>query len=250
MSLARSFINFNRKLSNLLDEALPGRFRIDGNADFKKTFVKKYLHPDATIYDVGGGKQPFVSGETKDQLNLHIVGIDISEDELLKAPPGAYDRRIAHDIALYQGRGDADILICQAVLEHVKDVEGAFRAIASCLNGNGVACIFVPSRNAVFARLNLMLPQKVKEFLLVSVYPTTRAGQGFPSFYNKCTPADFARLAQKNGLAVVEVRHYYVSKYFSFFVPLYALWRLWLLCFFFVKGTQAAETFSVALRKR
>lgn len=250
MSWIRRFINFNVYLSNKLDELLPARFRLDGNADFQKTFVKKYLRAGATLYDVGGGKRPFISSDIKQQLNLHIVGIDISQDELSKAPPGVYDRRIPQDIALFHGAGDADIIVCQAVLEHVKDIEGAFRAIASCLRNGGVACIFVPSRNALFARLNIVLPHKIKEYLLFHIYPNTRMAQGFPSFYNKCTPADFARLAEENGLEVLEIKHYYVSKYFSFFVPLYALWRLWLLFFYFLRGPQAAETFSVALRKR
>ena len=34
---------------------------------------------------------------------------------------------ICADITRFKGGGDADLIICQAVLEHVKDVEGAFR---------------------------------------------------------------------------------------------------------------------------
>jgi SAM-dependent methyltransferase len=250
VNFVRRLINFNFYLSNKLDELLPARFRVDGNSDFRNTFVTKYLHAGMTLYDIGGGKRPFISSDIKEKLELSIVGIDISQDELRQAPPGIYDRQLSCDIALFNGAGDGDIAVCQAVLEHVRDNDGAFRGIASCLRSGGVACIFVPSQNALFARLNLMLPQGVKEFLLFHIYPSTRTTQGFPSFYDKCTPADFAKLAGKYDLEVLEVRHYYVSKYFSFFVPMYALWRIWFLLFYSLKGTQAAETFSIALRRR
>jgi SAM-dependent methyltransferase len=247
---ARRFIEANEALSERVDGLLPARFRIDGNADFRATFVGRYLGAGATVYDIGGGKRPFIGAGLKRQLNLRVTGIDISRDELARAPPGSYDREIAEDIARFRGEGDADVVICQALLEHVKDNDSAFRGIASCLRDGGVACLFAPSRNAVFARLNLLLPQALKERLLFSLYPGARGAQGFPSYYDQCTPADFTRLAEQNGLEILEARHYYVSKYFSFFVPLHVLWRLWILSFHFLRGSQAAETFSMALRKR
>ena len=250
MGLARAFIQYNRQLCDRLDRVLPAPFRVDGNTDFQRTFAPSYLRADTTVYDVGGGKQPFVSPEEKQRLRLRIVGIDISREELDRAPAGAYDDVIAEDIARFRGAGDADLVICQAVLEHVKDVQGAFRAIASSLRPGGVACVFVPSRNAVFARLNLVLPQNVKNFLLFSVFPGARAAQGFPSFYNRCTPRDFERLAEENGLEVAAAKYYYLSRYFTFLAPVHALWRVWGLSFFLLKGPQAAETFSVALRKK
>lgn len=250
MGLARRFIDYNRRLSDKLDRLLPSRFRIDGNTDFQKLFAPAYLRSDATVYDVGGGKQPFVSTEEKRRLRLQTVGIDISQNELSRAPAGAYDRVVAEDIARFRGAGDADLVICQAVLEHVQDIDGAFEGIASCLRQGGIACVFVPSRHAVFARLNLLLPQQVKHYLLFSVFPGAREAQGFPSYYNQCTPNDFARLAAEHGLEIAEAKYYYLSRYFTFFAPLHALWRAWGVLFFFLEGPQAAETFSVALRKK
>jgi 2-polyprenyl-6-hydroxyphenyl methylase/3-demethylubiquinone-9 3-methyltransferase len=234
----------------MCDKALPIRFRVDGNSDYRNFFVGKFLRNNSQIYDIGGGKQPFISIDLKKTMQLSIVGIDISEEELIKAPCGAYDKTICVDIAKYRGHGDADLLICQAVLEHVRDVEGAFRSISSCLKSGGVACIFVPSRNAVFARLNLILPESIKRVLLFTIFPQTRSAQGFPSYYNCCSPSDFIRLGKENGMDVLEARYYYMSNYFSFFTPLYLLWRIWILSFWLFKGDQAAETFSVALVKR
>jgi len=141
-------------------------------------------------------------------------------------------------------------VLCQAVLEHVKDVENAFAAISSILKNGGLALIFVPSRNAVFARLNIILPQNVKKAILHYVYPNTARDQGFPSYYNKCTPLEFKQLARDNNFSVIEERFYFKSGYFTFFFPAYLVWRLWILLFHFLLKEQAAETFSIVLKKR
>lgn len=250
MSLLRSFINANIKLSKYFDsQLLPSSFGIDGNNDFIIKVAPSYLCPEMKIYDVGGGKQPFVDAHKKRNLCLTVVGIDISQSELDRAPVGAYDEIICDDIANVHGRADGDLVICQAVLEHVKDTEGAIRSIASLLKPGGRALIFVPSRNAIFARLNILLPENIKRKILYAVFPNSRAAQGFPSFYHRCTPDDFIAMANHNGLAEVESRYYYISSYFSFLFPVYLVWRIWVVLFKSIAGHQAAETFSMVLIK-
>lgn len=245
----RSFVKTQLWLSGQFDRFfVPSSCKLDGNQDYLKALVPKYLVPQATIYDIGGGKQPYLSVAEKERLGARVVGLDIDASELAQAPVGAYDETVCGDVARYQGRGDADIVLCQAVLEHVRDVEGAFRSIASMLKPGGLALIFVPSRNAVYARLNLVLPQDVKRRILHTVYPNSRRGQGFVSFYKLCTPREFTRLGQANGLSVVEKRLYYTSSYFAFLSPLYILWRFWVLLFRMLCGEQAAETFALVLR--
>lgn len=250
MSLLRSFVNANIKLSKLFDKQfLPSSFRIDGNKDFIFKMAPLYLSRGIKIYDVGGGKQPFLNATKKTELGLTIVGIDISQQELDRAPIDAYDTTICADISNVHGSADGDLVICQAVLEHVQDTEGAIKSIASLLKPGGKALIFVPSRNAVFAQLNILLPEKIKRKILYSVYPSARAAQGFPSFYCRCTPNDFIAIGKRNGLTEVESRYYYISSYFSFLFPFYLIWRIWIVLFKVVAGHQAAETFSMVLEK-
>lgn len=250
MNLLRSFINANIRLSKCFDSwFLPSSFAVDGNKDFIYDMASSYLCQGMKIYDVGGGKQPFVDVEKKTVLGLRVVGIDISQSELDRAPVGAYDEVVCADIANIQGLADGDVVICQAVLEHVQNTEGAMRSIASLLKPGGKALIFVPSRNAVFARLNILLPEGVKRKVLYSVYPNSRVAQGFPSFYHRCTPGDFIAMAKDNGLAVAESRYYYISSYFSFLFPIYLVWRIWIILFKSIAGHQAAETFSMVLVK-
>lgn len=237
------------KLSRSFDRLLPADYNIDGNSDFKHRFAPTWLKSNTRVVDIGGGKNPFIALDKKQALTIHVTGVDISAQELARAPIGAYDAVLCGDIATIVGPSDADICICQAVLEHVRDVEGAFVSIASFLKPGGVALIFVPSRNAVFARLNLLLPERLKRFLLFTIFPDTQRDQGFPSYYNRCTPAGFQAMAQAAGLEIQEVKYYYASYYFTFFAPLHVLWRAWILLYRSVAGDQAAETFSVAFKK-
>jgi len=245
----RKFVNWNMKLSQAFDRLLPADYSVDGNSDFKNRFAPGWLTANSRIVDIGGGKNPFISVDQKKALAIHVTGVDISAEELARAPVGAYDITVCGDIAAVTGQADADICICQAVLEHVRDVEAAFGSIASFLKPGGVALVFVPSRNAVFARLNLALPERIKRWVLFAVFPHTHRDQGFRSHYNHCTPARFHALAHAAGMHVAAARYYYVSSYFSFFFPLYVLWRVWMLLFRRIAGVQAAETFSMALKK-
>ncbi|HGG04986.1 MAG TPA: methyltransferase domain-containing protein, partial [Aliiroseovarius sp.] len=181
-----------------------------------------------------------------------VVGLDIDPDELGAAPDGAYDETLARDLCTFTGQGDADLVICQATLEHVPDTAGAIRAIASILKPGGKALIFAPSRNALFARLNLLLPQKWKENILYFVYPVpdVTQHQGFPAHYDKCTPREIEKLAQENGLEVSERHLFWMSSYFFNLVPAYVFWRLWQGIFRLVAGPNAAETFAYVLTKQ
>ncbi len=248
-NMMQSLINTQIWLSRTFDKLLPEKYRIDGNQDFIRSFVPQYLKPNLKIYDIGGGKNPYLSLEKKTELGATIVGLDIDANELQHAPQGIYDEVVCADITNYKGHQDADLVICQALLEHVKDVEKAFASIASILKPGGIALIFVPSRNALYARLNLLLPQTIKKQLLHTIYPHTKRLQGFPSYYDRCTPKDFHTLAKQYQFDLQEERFYFISSYFSFFFPAYLLWRIWILGFHLLFGTQSAETFSMALKK-
>lgn len=249
-AVLRQFIDLNRIISRSFDRIICEKYKLDGNDFFIQQFVPANLREGLTIYDIGGGKNPFISHERKKALKLKVIGFDIDRCELERAPVGAYDKTVCADITTFKGECDADLVICQALLEHVKSVDKSFAAIASILKPGGLALVFVPSRNALYARLNLLLPEGVKRWLLQAAYPTSCESRGFTSYYDQCTPRDFRRLAVKHNLFVEQERLHYVSSYFEIFFPLYILWRIWVIGFHALAGGQAAETFCVALRKQ
>jgi 2-polyprenyl-6-hydroxyphenyl methylase/3-demethylubiquinone-9 3-methyltransferase len=245
----RSLVRSQIFLSQRFDALLPDRFRIDGNRDFFR-LAKAVAKPGMTVWDVGGGKQPFFSPQEKKDLQLNVVGLDINRQELAAAPLAAYDRTVVADICKFTGYADADLVICQALLEHVPDTAAAFAAISSILKSGGKAIIFTPSRNAVFAMLNLLLPEALKRQMLFAFYPEARHQQGFPAYYDRCTVLQFHHLAEAANLQIAEQWLYYQSAYLNFAFPLHLLWRIWLLFFAAVAPRHAAETFTLLLVKQ
>ena len=246
MGFFGTFVKTNRRLSAAFDrQFLPHWYSVDGNRDFLDEFAPAYLETGQRIVDVGGGKNPYLSPRQKEAFACHVTGFDIDASELGRAPPRAYDRVIIGDICSYRGPANADLVICQALLEHVRDMEGAFAGLASLVRPGGRLLIFAPSRNALFARINLLLPQSWKQALLFRIYPDTRGSQGFPSYYDRCTPGELLKLGHRNALALEAARYYFASSYFTFFLPFHVIWRIWLMA----RGLQAAETFAMAFRK-
>lgn len=245
----RKLIRFQIWLSYVLDRLLPAAFRIDGNREFLESVVPQNVRRGAVVYDVGGGKNPVISPARKAELGVRVIGLDIDAAELAAAPAGSYDQTAPADISVYRGPGNGDLVICQALLEHVRDTDGAFGAISSILKPGGHALIFVPSRNAAYARLNLLLPERLKRWVLFTIFPEMLRDHGFPAFYNQCTPAGFERISRQHQLITEDRRLYFQSDYFRFFFPLHAIWRIWTMFFRLIAGAAAAETFTLVLRK-
>lgn len=251
MGIARQFINLNIALSLLIDKALPARLREDGNKFFLREMLPKALKEGATVYDLGGGSQPCISLEDKDQRCLTLVGLDISAQELLAAPEGVYDRTVAADLCTFIGNEDADIVVCQALLEHVPDTSEAMRAIASIVKPGGRAYLFVPSGNAVFARLNILLPESLKRRALFALFPHKALGHdGFNAYYDQCTPSKIEFLAYQNSMEVEECQLFWTSSYFRILTPVFIIWRLWQVLSYPMLGKDSAETFAYVLRKK
>jgi SAM-dependent methyltransferase len=243
-------ISSQRRMSYWLDrKLLPAAYRIDGNASFDSDFVTPYLRPGATVVDVGCGKHPVLSPARKAALKLRVIGFDISQTELDAAPAGSYDSTMCADVTQFIGDRSADVAICSALLEHVPDVASALRGIGSMLGSEGVALLFIPCRNSLAARLNLCLPQNFKRTLLNLLFPEMRGVIGFPAFYDRCTPHEIEILALQNDLVTEKMTFYFSSGYFTVCVPAHIMWRLYQALSRLFIGTQAAENFSMVLRK-
>lgn len=244
-------MGFQQKLSKALDRRfMPPFFLVDGNRDYLAEVVPRHLRPAMVVCDIGGGKSPLVQKEVKSRLGLTVIGIDIDPAELARAPSGSYDQTVCADITDYAGDARADLVVCQAVLEHVANTEKALGSIASCLKSGGLALLFVPSRNAAYARLSMVLPESWKQWIIRKVMPGSAHLRGFKAYYDRCTPRQFRAMAGRCGFEIQEVKGYYISSYFSYFFPLYVLWRCWMRIFYWCSRENAAETFTMVLRKR
>jgi len=246
-SIIRTLINSQKYLSEKFDSILPSRMKIFANHVFDRQLVPSYLKENQIIYDIGGGKLPNITADQKEQYNLKIIGMDISQEELDKAQDGMYHKKIAADITQYSGNSDGDLVLCRALLEHVQDVEASLKNIKSVTKPGGHIIIFVPCRNALFTRINMILSDEFKRKLLKLCFPGKHGRLGFTAYYDRCTPKQFEEIAENIGLKVEETTAYYNSQYFSVLTPVHIIWRLYQLAIFHLGMRNFCEAYTMIL---
>jgi SAM-dependent methyltransferase len=250
-SPVRRFIEWNRGASRwqraLVARVVPA-CAVDGPRDFRERVLPSLLKPGQRVLDVGGGKHPAISLQTKRELGLHVVGLDVSATELEQAPAGAYDAIVVGDAAAVEIPGRYDLVFSRSVIEHVADPRAAVANLAGALAPGGVMAHVVPCRNAPFAIVNRWLGNRAARRLLFAIFPEKEEHSGFRVFYHECTPGRLGRICRERGMEIVQIVPYYNSGYTSFFAPLYTveMLRQTLMCS--LRLENFAEAFSIVAR--
>jgi 2-polyprenyl-3-methyl-5-hydroxy-6-metoxy-1,4-benzoquinol methylase len=247
----RRFIEWNRSVSRgqraLAARLVPG-CGPDGPRDFYERLLPSLLRPGQRVLDVGGGKHPAIALQTKRELGLRVVGLDVSGTELAQAPPGAYDAIVVGDVAAVDIPGKYDLMFSRSVIEHVADPRAAMANMASAMAPGGTMAHVVPCRNAPFTILNRWLGNDTARRLLFAIYPEKADHSGFRAYYRECTPARLARICRECGLEIDRIVPYYNSGYASFFAPLYTLEMLRQVTMCSLRLENFAEAFSIVAR--
>ena len=165
---------------------LPDRYR---SAEWMEPFwhrLRPHLVANARILDIGSGRTPTVPRDRRPAGGTYD-GLDLSIDELEKAPPGSYDRRFATDICdLIPGlEGQYDLAVSWQVFEHVRPLGRALENTRAYLRPGGVfiaqlSGVFVP-----FAVVNRLIPHSRARFSL-RVVMRRQSGRIFPADYLLC----------------------------------------------------------------
>lgn len=230
MGLLKKFLQLNFKISMKFDALiLPASMRVYGTSDIHKTMIPEYVDNNSLVYDIGGGKNPHIFPQMKQERNITTIGLDIDEEELARAPEGGYDQTICADITKTTGEQNGDFVISRATLEHVKDGKAAVENMVTFVKPGGRLILFAPCRHAFFAKLNYYLPEKFKRKLIDFLF--TDMGEahkmGFKAYYSYCTPSEMEKIFADNDLDIIERRIYWMSNYFAFFAPIHIIWRLY-----------------------
>ncbi|HPF78816.1 MAG TPA: class I SAM-dependent methyltransferase [Alphaproteobacteria bacterium] len=252
--MLKKFLQWQYNLSMAFDKAfIDKKYRVYGTSDFIVSVMPEFLTQDARVIEVGGGKSPRITAELKKQRGLKITGLDIDESELKLAPPDIYDQVLVADITREKGNGDYDGIVCRSLLEHVENTEKAIANMSSFLKPGGRLLAFAPCRNAAFARLNLVMPEKIKRKLIDYLYNNEGKQaelMGFRAYYDRCTPSQIQANAEKAGFKVIEKRLYYMSNYFAFFTPVYILWRFYQFLIIKAGWEDFCEGFSFVFERK
>lgn len=221
--MIRAFIKLNIKLSLLYEKLF---FFEKKDRVLLKIFFDKFCSK-SVIADVGGGKKPakiIIKKQDIDVASYDGYDIDINELNLAKK---YYDDLFT--INLTNQLNDRlikkyDYVICLNTLEHVDNPAQAIKNISMLLKENGCVYLKIPCKHAIFAKLNLVLPQAFKKSLLGLIFPN-KASDGFLALYEKCSPNDYTKLLEDLGFQIQEIRLIKWSSYFIFFFPFYVFWR-------------------------
>lgn len=222
--MMRGFVNWNIRMSRGFDHLFFRSFTCDGNTEFND-IVPALVEDGSQVADVGGGKTPFFSPDQVIARRLRVTGVDIDAEQLMAAPQGAYSTVIVSALERCEG-APHDYVVAQSVLEHVSNGRDAMAGIGRLLRPGGKVFTFCPNKRAWFARLNKLLPERLKRAILFSIYPSKAERQGFPAHYSGCTPAEMRFNMMIAGIRPLGVRYYFISSYFMFCFPLYVFWRI------------------------
>jgi SAM-dependent methyltransferase len=224
MGILNSFFAANRRWSNTIAQA---SVLHRDHLFFKyPQVVGEWIaaQEKATILDVGAGKLCPFAEYTRGNKNVRLIGVDISDEEMLDNPD-LVEKHVAdvtHHLPFADGSVDA--VVSRSVLEHLADLERFCAEAQRVLAPNGVFIHFLPNKFALFALINQALPGKLAKGALRFFWEDSKGICGFPAVYNRCYPTAIENILSRNGFESIEVRiSFYQAFYFGFFLPLFLL---------------------------
>ena len=148
------------------------------------------------------------------------------------------------------GNADADIQKFEAILGHVPDSEHTLRALPSILKHGLRALLLTASRNAIFARLTVLLRQQVKEKVVVTRLPKNDdGGDGSFKFHNRVPLRDIKSLTSSNDLVIKGQTLICSNSYIVVLLANYLVRRGAQGVYYFVGGDGGAKKSNYILRK-
>ena len=139
--------------------------------------------------DLGGGARPSLPPDAVARLGLDYVVLDVSAEELAKAPDGY--GTLQADIA-----GDEppqlepqDLVFSRMLAEHIAEPERFHRNVRALLRDDGIAFHLFPTLYELPFLVNRLLPVRTSERFLLRLDPARRR-EGrkpkFPAYYRWC----------------------------------------------------------------
>lgn len=166
------------------------------------------------ILEVGAGANPLFSEDFLKQHGLIYTALDISEEELNKAPE-CYKKLVADICAEAPNISERfDFSFSRMLAEHVADGGRFHRNVFQLLAPGGKAFHFFPTMWAPPFVLNRFLPERLAE-LLLHLLQRGREKSGrhakFPAFYSWCRGPVDSQIARLKSLG------YEIDSYIGFF---------------------------------
>jgi SAM-dependent methyltransferase len=138
------------------------------------------------VAELGGGANPIVGDEEKWGFAPHRIVVDISADELAKAPDDVEKRVLDLCKPIPDGREAYDIVFSKMLCEHVPDGRAFHQNCFDLLRPGGLAVHQFPTLYALPFVLNRLIPEKPARALLRKIQPgriDNPQYEKFPAYY-------------------------------------------------------------------
>jgi SAM-dependent methyltransferase len=195
----------------------PARFALASElyAQFVKTVEQLATSPTVrSVCEIGGGANPLLPIEFVRSRGIEYTVVDISAEELAKAPNGY--RKVQADVAAADPdiAGRYDLVFSQWLAEHVRSGRTFHQNVANLLTPGGYAVHVFPTLYSPPFVLNWLTPDWISESLLLWLQPHRhREGRHgkFPAYYRWCTGPSRRQLARlaSVGFEVVEYHGFF-----------------------------------------
>jgi len=142
------------------------------------------------IVEIGGGANPALPIDYVLEKGLEYTILDISAEELAKAPEGYH--KIQADIAakVFQFEGEYDLIFSNMLAEHVSDALCFHENIFKMLRNGGLAFHYFPTLFSLPMVINKMVSENFGQLILNKILPGLRVKTGnrgkFPAYYKWC----------------------------------------------------------------
>ncbi len=203
------------------------RFWLDLWTDFPARAEELARGADVTrVCELGGGANPMLRLGLIEERGLDHEIVDVSAEELAKAPAGYRTVQADATSPEFVARGPYDLIVTAFLAEHVPDSAALHRAVHAALRPGGIAFHVFPTLYEPAFVLNRLLPEALTDALLHRVQPGREAEGSrakFRAYYRWCRGPSRRQLRRLEaaGFVVVEYTGYFGHNYFRKLPPLH-----------------------------
>lgn len=222
----KAFVRLNRRITGWIEQRVPAAR--NSMPELSRRYVDLVLDafraaPGGLLVDIGGGpRSVFARRMTTEELG-RVVSTDVTPHELRENGDVRHKLVCDASTAIPLADGCARVVVSSWVMEHLPDVRAFAAEGVRVLEPGGWFVHLLPARNAPFAVVNRLIPNRVTKRVLLALKATPDEHvAGYPAVYDQCTADELRRVFVGAGLEVVRLDvGFYQSHYYNFFTPAY-----------------------------